>query len=1584
MSANELKLDQHQGFALDVWCDFQKEAEILAQEISFASENDPKRVSILLHELGRVQLASGNETGAAQSLLRAYSLRPQARPTLRLAQLMYRQRGDYRLVSRLLEAEARATNDPLARSFLIRQQARLIWSRLGDLDTGRKLLESSLKIDAASLSVLKLYELFCILSHDDTGQMLALNRQLELLAEDNLAAALLVDIAHLQFNSGSITAALQSLVEAKNRAPTNLAVKITLEQYYEQEKQATQLAELLVELSHLEQLPPPVQARFLARAARLWRFDLNQRDRALDLITQSMTSHPLYSVAADCFSMLVEDKRFAEAVMIGETIFNLDESPAWRAEIACHLGDIYRRELQNPDQAIAWYRQCLRWSPRYQPALEGLGWLLETRSAVDDLLSFHRVDLANTHQPQAQAQCLYRIANLLERHDQDNAAIDVHKEALACMPGFTPALTSLERLLIRAERWSELLQILEEQLTKETDRERRVHLLETMASLWYHQLGHVDNAIECYERLLEISPQNTPVIRAFATICAESRRFDKLVDLGEKEASQVSEPTRRVELLQRTGEIWEYQLLNLDQAIDCYKRTLAIDPSYLPALRALGRLFRQKGRWTELIEMHRAEILHSSDPEHIVNLLYDIAEIAEEELLDEEMAAQTYQTVLERQPNHLPSVIALSRIYERLGKWKELASLLDSRLGALDNNRSKALCIWQTGLLFEEKLKDHQAAAKEYQRAFRMYPDLLGARASLISMLEENHDATHLAEYYAAFLDQAKNDAERYAFTLHLAELWERELNNLGKAAAYYERLVDLSPTPWTLWNLAQVYEGLGAERELCQTLERIAALVKDDRLAAELHLKVGLYKQYSELGDPLPHLAKALHVKASRPFAQRMLERAIREQSRSEDLADLLVNRIESTRDPVDLSCLWSELGEIYLQLGDTTGAEHAFLETLKHLPDHLSSIWMLSRIYEEQNRWAECAELAEREASVLESSRSIADALTRAALIWEDKVKDSKKALPIYRRVLKILPGHDVAFTRLHHLLEMEEDWNGLASLIRAQISSTNEPSATAEMFTKLGRIYLDKLEQPRKASACLQRALEFDAENIYLLRTLGHIAYLSQNWDEALDMYLRARDLEKDPTTLLEINQRLGDVYLNINQPAAAMDAYQRAMNLSGSPAPEMLRRLVQAAQLSGDVHTQVNTLKMLADSSPDPDERVRVRKQMANLAAEHLDEDELAVEALEEAMILAPLDIETIEKLAAIYGRGGNREAVNQHFLAAVANHRAELQRRPFEVRLYQQLGRIFQWQKQPDRLYLLNVAQLHLGVLDEPGQKFLREHHLRCGVLPHGALTRQRFERMILPEISRGPIRDLLASLSPNIQLRAAVDPEALGIDRNAKLKPNHPLREVAANIAALFGGLEFEISICKSKPDLISAEMLDAPSLIIGSRVASSNITLADRFRIGRSLFLIAENAMVLRDMSVRRIRHLFAALAELASLKDPSPFNNIERRILEEEAKILNRILNRRDRKLLTRILPDISDVLATVDIGEFARALSFGANRAGLIAAGDPKIGLDGVALLSGSTRSGADMSDILQYLVSEEYMTLRVELGLTPGSK
>ena len=601
-----------------------------------------------------------------------------------------------------------------------------------------------------------------------------------------------------------------------------------------------------------------------------------------------------------------------------------------------------------------------------------------------------------------------------------------------------------------------------------------------MAAVWYHQLGHADNALDRYRGILAISPDNQPIISTMARLFAETRRWHDLVEMNEREIALTSDSSRRVDLLHAHGRgVGGSQ----PQPGPGHRLLTSARWSWTPPTsrrsRRWGGYTGRRAAGIDLIQMHQAEIRATSDPEKIIELLYDIAETFEEELLDELSAATTYRSIIERSPKQQPAIASLALILERRSEWRQLAELQDNYLNSLSDNRTKALQLWRVGLIREERLSSFQGAIKDYTRALRLAPDLAPAYASLTHLLEIAGKHNQLADLDSASLEQSSQPEEIAAIALRLAEHYERVQGDTRMAALFFERAVEQVPSVWCLWSLAQAYERLGMAMELCGTLDRLARTIQDDQEVKRIRLRIGHLLQLHQLGDPIPApLRRDGSPRAastpSAPWRTFWGQRPAGGPGRPDP------SRIERTNDSLELACLWTDMAETYLKRDELAAAEHAFRTALSHSKSHLSALWGLGRLLERGERWAERAELAEQEANAMESTLGLGDALLQAGILWEDRANEVKRAIPLYRRGLRSCPLRPrLTSARRHPLLD--NNWSELASIIRSQISGTIDGETSLELFSELAKIYLDKLDQTRKGMTCLHKVLETDPVNL-----------------------------------------------------------------------------------------------------------------------------------------------------------------------------------------------------------------------------------------------------------------------------------------------------------------------------------------------------------------------------------------------------------------------------------------------------------------------------------------------------------------------
>ena len=1579
-------------FGLDVWADLDEESAALRRELRAIDPSaESARAAVLLFQLGRIGLARGEETDSAQYLLRSYTMRPQFRPTLRLTRSLYFQRQDFRLVNKLIAAEARATRDPLTRSMVLRDQAFIQWFKLADVSAARESLEAALRLDETSLATLLALRLLCIVQQDEPRRQQVLERLIELVADRPLQGALYVELAASQLAQDT-SRALRTLETARRACPQDTAVMATVEAIHANAGDHAALAALNELRGNEIHSTPEWAARQLARAAYLQRDVLDHKDEAARLLRRSVALDPQLSTTADCLDLLLDLGQFELALGAGQTLHGLVSDPLERATVAWRNGEIAHRLLDDRALAQRWYASCLGDEPSYEPALEGLSALVANEDDHAALLAVHRADLGAARDPAGRTHRLFRIATLLERQGQLPEAIDAYREAIEVRPNFLPALAALEKVYSTKERWTELVELYAHQLDHEAVPARTLVLLESMAQVWEHHLNNPEAAIRCYQRILVVDPNHLHTLRTCARLCNATRRWHDVVSLTEQEVGLSVDPQRKSELLHRMGEIWEERLLDLDRAFDCYQRSLDHNPMYLPGLRALGRLCRQKGRWNDLIEMQRTEAAATSDSAQSLALLIATAEVYEEELLAVGDAADTYRAILERHPNHLSSIESLGRALEQLGQWSELAARIEQTLDAYPTPTVKALQLFRLAQIRATRLDDAKGAIAELQRARRLSASLVPVLWQLLRHCEELGDIEWIERTLMEEVAEIQNADERSAHFLRLAALVEEHGQNPRQAALLYEQACEGALPPISaLLNLERIYRDLLMHREQAAVVGRLRTLTNDPRLGAELDLQRAHLAKYDEPAETLKRLARAQESGVSVAFARRERESLLETHHDPQSMEEMLLQRVGALRSPTEIACALSELGYLRMEQGDEAGAEEAFKEALLQNRAHLSALTGLGLVLERHGRWEERAELAEAEAATLESTQELADALHLAGQLWQDRLGTLDRALPLFEQAMKVRPGHPLAYQRLHGLHTKAEDWSQLAALVRNQIAACGSGVDTAPMFYELGVLYRSHLDQPRKAEACFRRAVELLPNDIAALGALGDVYVERQKWERAEEAFSRVDALETAPLARRSNLRRLARTQIALHTPKVALASLERAYAAAGDPPVELIEELADAAQRSGNPAAQASALEQLADRCTDARNEIQLRRSVAVLADEQLGDDDWAIRALQGILALDPLDLPAIEKLAAVFARNEQRAAAKQHLQAAVSHHRAALARTPFAEPLYRQLADIFRWQRAFDELFCVYNALSSLEPLETAASAFVEQHSARAARLMQSSpLSETSYETCVLPEAAMGPLRTFFRQQHMNLGALIAQKPNAYGLRRGNRVRAGDPLwDQLSALCEWAKSDSGFDLWVSSDQPDDVSVAMFAEPALIVGSKVRDNAAcwTAAERFQLGHALCLLQEGALPLRDRSIRDIRVLLAAAARLAKLPvDPFGIEPGDP-LLAPQLTQLQKVLGRRQRKGLVEGMHLLDNPASGsgdgTSLGSWVCAIGHAAMRLGLVLSASPQLALAQAA--EGSEAADREgLADLLQYTVSEQHFAARRVIGVCPTVK
>ncbi|HEX6838147.1 MAG TPA: tetratricopeptide repeat protein, partial [Polyangia bacterium] len=439
-------------------------------------------------------------------------------------------------------------------------------------------------------------------------------------------------------------------------------------------------------------------------------------------------------------------------------------------------------------------------------------------------------------------------------------AFDALAGAFKLDPDNTGARRALERLAESNGAWGQLVAVLDATIDETGNAERAVSLLIDSARVREKQ-GDMADAEQRYHRALGMQPDDEAALSRLEAVYRQSERWGELATLLERRLHGLIErmpaSEQRKERALELADVYE-RMGNTYEAIDAWTHVAREYPDHAPAFANLARLYESVGQWSKVIESLTRELdVHDAGGQGHDNkrgqvqarvIRRRIGAIFEKELELPERAIEAYSAVYDADAGDDEAATALERLFEKLGRWKDLEAHLARRQERSDRE-TKVQLLERRAAIMTDKIGDHAGAAAALRQLRKMHPEDDAIAGRLERTLGRAGRVDEQAEVLRTRIRAAKrggaSKAELARMNVELGAL-EAQLGEVEAAERTFEQALELSPEdPRALAELAKLREG-GAdwdgyakarEREAevaSSTAQAVAALVD----AARVHME--------------------------------------------------------------------------------------------------------------------------------------------------------------------------------------------------------------------------------------------------------------------------------------------------------------------------------------------------------------------------------------------------------------------------------------------------------------------------------------------------------------------------------------------------------------------------------------------------------------------------------------------------------------------------------------------------------------------------------------------------------------------------
>ncbi len=812
----------------------------------------------------------------------------------------------------------------------------------------------------------------------------------------------------------------------------------------------------IAELARTRLSDPALAKEFYAKA-----LDLRGDDRRALVALES-----LYEETAEQTSLLEIVKRRVDA----------SADDAERMQLLFKQARLSDEKLGDARAAIAVYEQILDAGLEHE-AVTALERLYANAERWEDLVSLYERQIAAPDAPSArQAELHHALGDVLDaRLGETERAFDEYAAALAIDPKHAATVASLEALLGRRDHagraaemlepvyvarldWRRVMATLEARLEASQDPDDRRQLLRRLSTMHEEQAENYVAALETTAKLLTEDATDETTWAELERLARVANAEGRLAEIYAVELEKIaSDEPATARLAMRTGELFEAQN-NIDRALQFYRRAYAFDPAgSVATFVAIDRLMRQAGRAKDRVQLYREALDFGSAPEERLTTLHTIALLEESELRDDASAIETYRAALDVEESDPHALEALSRLFARTERWRDLADLTRRRAEQSALPEDEARFRMELAKLLLDKLSDAHAAIDELQTVVGLVPPGgKGPGADAVRALEEVMQVT---EHKARVVDILRPIYEQ-------ADDWRQMVavneERLGRASDGGERIAILRET-------ARLWEERGRNNAKAFDAMRLAWTLdpEDGETREQLDRLAGLTKRWDDLADA---------------YEQAILKT---DGLTKHELLSALARLHDSKRDDLRKALdAWDRLFAL-------DPAEIQPLEEMDALATLLSDWTILVRVLT-------------RKADLLPDDESRATTWRRLGEARRDMLDDVAGAIAAYERALELEPESSDTLDRLVALHEEKGDAARLVDLYRrrVELAGPEDDALKFDLLVKAARLFETDLSDRREAIECLSGALAVRPGNEDVLRALDALYTQERLWPDLLD--------------------------------------------------------------------------------------------------------------------------------------------------------------------------------------------------------------------------------------------------------------------------------------------------------------------------------------------------------------------------------------------------------------------------------------------------------------------------------------------------
>jgi len=517
-----------------------------------------------------------------------------------------------------------------------------------------------------------------------------------------------------------------------------------------------------------------------------------------------------------------------------------DSDPDRAATFYAELGRIYREELLDDARAKAALEKALELRPGDDELQDQIGQIEQTAEKWSDIVK-RFVDEANSaSDPTLKSSLLVSAASLVWKYKErgrDKQVDSLFKEALEAARGDTRAARLYEQVLRTREEWTELVDVLLAAAESSDDSTETANLMNRAARVLANELGDNQRAAACYERILDLQPNEPKAMSFLVGYFMENEDWDHLVALYEDALRSRKKLADEAGTLLQLGMVhWRFRDAP-DKAEPYFARLRKMEPSHPGMLDFYRDYLKDDEDSGKLVKILTDAQRGASSDEQKLALAIELAQSAET-AGQEERAIDAWKHALRLDPTNPRAPERLKQLYRTAGKWNALVEVLKTEADAVPDEETER----KVGLLremipiYRDQLGLDVMVINTWNAILSLDPGDPDALDALARTYESTNRWNDLIGVLTKQADASDDAEEKVATYLRVANLWIERFANYNQATEPLERVIEIEPeNREALQSLKEIYTKKRAWTHLYDVLVKESRLASDPEATPEM-----------------------------------------------------------------------------------------------------------------------------------------------------------------------------------------------------------------------------------------------------------------------------------------------------------------------------------------------------------------------------------------------------------------------------------------------------------------------------------------------------------------------------------------------------------------------------------------------------------------------------------------------------------------------------------------------------------------------------------------------------------------------------